>query len=64
MEGCTMTVSLRDEVRTADFGDKRINYRYEDVVEVLGESPNNRIPAATKSRAAMEPPIGSFVMPR
>lgn len=54
MEGFTMTVSLRDEVHTADFGDKRINYRYGDVVEVLGESPNNSIPAATKSRAAME----------
>jgi hypothetical protein len=54
MEGYSMHVSLVDEVRSVDLGDKRLNRRLAKVVEELGASPNLSIPGATFSRAEME----------
>jgi len=47
-------VTLKDEVRGADLGDKRLNKRLEKVVEELGANPNLSIPAATNGRTEME----------
>jgi len=49
-----MSVSLGDEVRNAEFGDKRLDKRVVKVVEELGAMPNLSIPAATHGRAEME----------
>ena len=49
-----MSVSLTDEVRGAEFGDKRLSKRRGSVVEELGANPSLSIPAATKARAEME----------
>jgi hypothetical protein len=47
-------VSLVDEVRGADFGDKRLNARLVKLAEELGNKPHLSIPAATHGRAEME----------
>ncbi len=49
-----MSASLVDEVRGADFGDKRLDQRLEKVIDELGDKPNLSIPAATHARAEME----------
>ena len=49
-----MEVSLLDEVRGAQFGDKRLDRRLGKVIEELGANPNLSIPAATDARAEME----------
>ena len=49
-----MEISLLDEVRGADFGDKRLDRRFGKVIEELGANPNLSIPAATNARAEME----------
>ena len=49
-----MEVSLLDEVRHVDFGDKRLNKRLGKVIEELGDKPNLSIPGATHARAEME----------
>jgi len=49
-----MVISLLDEVRNAEFGDKRLNKRIGKVIDELGANPNLSIPGATKSRAEME----------
>jgi hypothetical protein len=45
------SVTFKDEVVSADFGDERFNARLGRIVEELGANPNLSIPAAT-SRAA------------
>lgn len=52
--GPAMVVSLLDEVRDAEFGDKRLNKRIGKVIDELGANPNLSIPGATKARAEME----------
>ena len=49
-----MSVSLGDEVRGAQFGDRRSDKRLNKIVEELGAKPNLSIPAATRTRAEME----------
>ncbi len=49
-----MPVSLVDEVRGAEFGDKRLDERLDKVIKELGAKPNLSIPAATHARAEME----------
>ena len=49
-----MVVSLLDEVRKVDLGDKRLNKRLGKIIEELGDNPNLSIPGATHSRAEME----------
>ncbi len=49
-----MVVSLLDEVRDAEFGDKRLNKRVAKVIDELGSNPSLSIPGATKARAEME----------
>ncbi len=49
-----MSVSLVDEVRGAEFGDKRLGKRLGKVIQELGAKPNLSIPAATHARAEME----------
>ena len=49
-----MGVSLLDEVRKVDLGDKRLNKRLGKIMEELGDKPNLSIPGATHSRAEME----------
>lgn len=49
-----MSVSLVDETRGAEFGDKRLGERLGKVIEELGAKPNLSIPAATHARAEME----------
>ena len=49
-----MSVSLVDEVRGAEFGDKRLDKRLGKVIEELGAKPCLSIPAATHARAEME----------
>ena len=49
-----MSVSLTDEVRGAEFGDKRLNKRLGRIVEELGAKPTMSVPAATHGRAEME----------
>ena len=48
------SVTLKDEVLSADLGDARLNARLERIVEELGANPNLSIPAATSQRAEME----------
>ena len=49
-----MSVSLVDDVRGAEFGDKRLDKRLGKVIEELGAKPNLSIPAASHARAEME----------
>jgi len=49
-----MSVSLKDEVRGAAFGDQRLTKRLGTVIEELGAKPNMSVPAATRGRAEME----------
>lgn len=49
-----MTVSLKDEVRGAVFGDERLTKRLGKVIEELGAKPTMSVPAATHGRAEME----------
>jgi hypothetical protein len=49
-----MPVSLVDEVRGAEFGDKRLDERLDKVIKELGAKPNLSIPAATHARAERE----------
>ncbi len=49
-----MSVSLKDEVRGAAFGDQRLTKRLGKVIEQLGAKPNMSVPAATRGRAEME----------
>ncbi len=49
-----MVVSLREEVGSAEFGDKRLDKRLGLIVKQFGAKPNLSIPAATDSRAEME----------
>lgn len=49
-----MSVSLKDEVRGAAFGDQRLTKRLGKVVEELGAKPTMSVPAATRGRAEME----------
>jgi len=48
-----MSVSLKDEVYGAKFGDKRLDKRLVKVIEELGHKPNMSVPAATHGRAEM-----------
>jgi hypothetical protein len=48
------SVTLKDEVVSADLGDERLNARLGRIVEELGANPNLSIPAATSKRAEME----------
>lgn len=52
--GLGMVISLLDEVRDAEFGDKRLNKRVGKVIDELGAKPSLSIPGATKARAEME----------
>ena len=49
-----MSVSLKDEVQGAEFGDERLTKRLGKVIEELGAKPNMSVPAATHGRAEME----------
>jgi len=49
-----MSVSLKDEVRGAVFGDRRLTKRLGKVIEELGAKPTMSVPAATFGRAEME----------
>ncbi len=49
-----MSVSLKDEVRGAEFGDQRLTKRLGKIVEELGAKPTMSVPAATHGRAEME----------
>ena len=49
MSGC-----LVDEVRGAEFGDKRLGKRLGKVIEELGAKPVHSIPGATDTRAELE----------
>ena len=49
-----MSVSLKDEVGGAAFGDQRLTKRLGKIVEQLGAKPNMSVPAATHGRAEME----------
>ena len=49
-----MSVSLKDEVRGAVFGDERLTKRLGKVIEELGAKPTMSVPAATRGRAEME----------
>lgn len=49
-----MSVSLTDEVRGAEFGDRRLTKRLAKIVEELGAKPTMSVPAATHGRAEME----------
>lgn len=49
-----MSVSLKDEVRNVELGDKRLNKRLARVIEELGAKPTMSVPAATFGRAEME----------
>ncbi len=49
-----MSVSLKDEVGGAAFGDQRLTKRLGKIVEELGAKPNMSVPAATHGRAEME----------
>jgi hypothetical protein len=54
MAGFPMSVSLKDEVRDAEFGDQRLTKRLGKIVEELGSKPTMSVPAATHGRAEME----------
>ncbi len=49
-----MSLALQDEVRCAQFGDKRLTKRLVKMVEELGDQPSLSVPAATHGRAEME----------
>ena len=49
-----MSVSLRDEVQGAVFGDRRLTTRLGRLIEELGAKPTMSVPAATRGRAEME----------
>lgn len=49
-----MSVSMRDEVHGANFGDGRLDERLQTIAEEFASSPNLSIPAATTTRAEME----------
>ena len=49
-----MSVSLKDEVHGAEFGDQRLTKRRGKIVEELGAMPTMSVPAATRGRAEME----------
>ena len=49
-----MVVSLLEEVRNVDLGDKRLNKRLGKVIEELGDKPHLSIPGATQTRAKLE----------
>ena len=49
-----MSVSLKDEVLGAAFGDHRLTKRLGRVIEELGAKPTMSVPAATRGRAEME----------
>jgi hypothetical protein len=49
-----MSISLKDEVCGAEFGDKRLDKRLVKVIEELGNKPAMSVPAATHGRAEME----------
>ena len=49
-----MSVSLKDEVRGAALGDKRLTKRLGEMIEQLGARPTMSVPAATRGRAEME----------
>ena len=49
-----MAESLADEVRGAEFGDRRLATRLEKMIERVGAKPNMSIPAAMNGRAEME----------
>lgn len=52
--GFLMAESLTEEVRGAQFGDRRLTKRLGKIVERFGAKPNMSIPAATEGRAEME----------
>ena len=49
-----MSISLKDEVQGAAFGDQRLTKRLGKVIEELGAKPAMSVPAATRGRAEME----------
>ena len=49
-----MSVSLKDEVQGAVFGDQRLTKRLGKIIEELDAKPNMSVPAATHGRAEME----------
>jgi hypothetical protein len=49
-----MSVSIKDEVQGADFGDQRLTKRLGMIIEELDAKPNMSVPAATHGRAEME----------
>ncbi len=49
-----MSVSVKDEVQGASFGDQRLTKRLGKIIEELDAKPNMRVPAATHGRAEME----------
>ena len=59
-----MVVSLLDEVRKVDLGDKRLNKRLGKIIEELGDNPNLSIPGATHSRAEMEAAYRFLITPK
>jgi hypothetical protein len=64
MEGFSMSVSLKDEVRGAEFGDRRLTKRLGKIVEELGAKPAMSVPAATHGRAEMEAAYRFFDNPK
>ena len=44
----------REEMRTVDLGDKRLDARFESLLAALGNRPNLSIPAACRGRAEMK----------
>ena len=49
-----MSVSIKDEVQGAVFGDQRLTKRLGKIIEELDAKPNMSVPAATHGRAEME----------
>jgi len=54
MEVAVMTETWTEEVRGAEFGDKRLTDRLELILDRLSEKPNLSIPGAMDGRAEME----------
>jgi len=59
-----MSVSLKDEVRGAEFGDQRLTKRLGKIVEEFGAKPTMSVPAATHGRAEMEAAYRFFDNPK
>ncbi|MBP88258.1 MAG: hypothetical protein CMJ64_16330 [Planctomycetaceae bacterium] len=59
-----MSVSLKDEVSAAEFGDQRLTKRLGKIVEELGAKPAMSVPAATHGRAEMEAAYRFFDNPK